>query len=182
MSAPYFGYGSNLDAADVIRFAKERGEHFAESDFRGERAWLPDHRPIFHYHSNSRGGGALDVTPAKGSIAPGALLRASDRAWSLLDVKEGAGARYVQTPVVVCRQGGELQRATTYTVLPEWRRDEHVPPTPAYLMALRRGYSAYAHDDVFAHVHDPTSFERAFQLPRLFVYGSLMSDRRLAKE
>ncbi len=65
-----FSYGSNLHIPDLNRYAEDKGLPAPRLHFVG-RAWLPDHRLAFGYHSASRGGGALDLVPEVGfAVAP----------------------------------------------------------------------------------------------------------------
>ncbi|MEM1413806.1 MAG: gamma-glutamylcyclotransferase [Myxococcota bacterium] len=170
-----FAYGSNLDADDLGSWLRGRGELPAA---RG-RAWLPDHRLAFHYRSESRGGGALDVVPELGALVPGALLRVPRRTLRLLDGKEGVAAgRYARVPVAVLTEAGRVLRALTYRVRPERVERALVAPTDAYVAACRRGLERFRqpHDALDAAMHGAPAPAVA---NALFVYGSL---RRGASE
>ncbi|MEM9070964.1 MAG: gamma-glutamylcyclotransferase [Myxococcota bacterium] len=163
----YFAYGSNLNLEDLTAWAARAG--FDPPDFRFVgAAWLPDHRLAFHYYSQARKGGALDVVPCLGSAVPGALFETEQ--WDLLDAKEGAGRSYerIEHPVLM---KGEVRAATTYRVRAVRRQEELVPPTPAYSSAVEAGLARWGLD---AAPLCEAANGRVHRLRSVFVYGTLM--------
>jgi len=135
------------------------------------RAYLPDHEPAFHYHSPVRRGGALDVRPARGRVAPGVLFEVNDAALRALDEKEGVSlGRYARVPVTVLDERGAAHSAITYRVRDEWLSARHEPPTEEYAEIVRRGLRS--------HGIDTKLFEESVQRlgtkgAPVFVYGTL---------
>lgn len=165
----YFGYGSNLHAADLLRWSGER-----DLDPGGIRAigptWLPDHEPVFHYRSGARKGGALSIRARRGRATPGVLFDMDERGWSLLDRKEGP--KYARARCVVLRGYDEVE-AVTYVVEPEHREPHHVAPLPEYVALVTGGLAA--HGLPTAQVEDAARSLDPRPLPRsIFVYGTLM--------
>lgn len=164
----YFGYGSNLNTADLARWCEAHG--FTASGIRElGPAWLPDHEPVFHYLSVARDGGALSVRPRLGAATPGCLFSCDDEGWRALDRKEGAKYERVTRRVLF---RGEDVEATTYVVASGHREDDLVAPQPAYLKLVT---------DALATRSLPTSqvreAARGLRIPplpdALFVYGTL---------
>ncbi|MAQ13178.1 MAG: hypothetical protein CMN30_00055 [Sandaracinus sp.] len=167
----YFGYGSNLDLEDLRRYCARRDLALGRFEAVGP-AWLPDHALAFHYYSHGRGGGALDVVPARGSAVPGVLFEVDEGARRVLDLKEGAGSRYEVREVTVLREDGSAERAFTYMVLPEFREGRHVEPTTEYVSIVRRGLEA--HGMPSEPLDDAAANRRPRPLPdEIFVYGTL---------
>ena len=165
----YFGYGSNLNTADLRRWCRERGCEGAEIRELGP-AWLPDHEPVFHYLSVARDGGALSVRPRLGAATPGALFEVDDAGWRALDRKEGA--KYARVEVVALR-GGEEVRATTYVVAEAHRRSSLVAPRAEYLALVTEALEARGFSS--EQVRDAARGLTIDAFPRaLFVYGTLM--------
>ena len=134
----YFAYGSNLNRADLIRYCNKRG--FSPDALRAERpAWLLDHRPVYHYRSPRRGGGALDVLPKTGHLTPGVLFVVESEGWDLLDLKEGAPHRYARQRVFAVDMSGSLFEAVTYRVTSGHRQPNHVPPRAGYTALVEEG-------------------------------------------
>ncbi|HJL38906.1 MAG TPA: gamma-glutamylcyclotransferase [Polyangiaceae bacterium LLY-WYZ-15_(1-7)] len=139
----YFAYGSNLDVADLETWAAERG--FPSPAPRViDRAFWPDHALLFDYHSNTRGGGALNVAPSRGHCVPGVLFEVADLA--ALDAKEGVDVGRYERVACTCLlpDGRVFPDALSYRVTPAWRAGRHVPPTPSYEAIVRRGLEAHA--------------------------------------
>jgi len=168
----YFGYGSNLHRADFEAWCRARG-HDPGLVTLQQAAFLPDHEPVFHYHSPVRAGGALDVHPRPGSAVAGALFEVEEGGWALLDAKEGvAQGRYRAVEVDVLTADGRVVTARTYRVVPD-RREGHVPPTDAYLERVCEGLAALDLPD--APVRAAARGERPPAFPgAVFVYGTLM--------
>lgn len=133
----YFAYGSNLNLGELKAACAEAGLGDAAIE-PVAAAWLPDMSLVFDYYSTSRGGGALNVRPVKGSLVSGYLLRLSPDAWRLVDRKEGHPAYYRRSPVTVLVKGGAYVSATTYIVSPE-RTQGFVPRRRTILPSVRMG-------------------------------------------
>lgn len=139
-------------------------------------AWLPDHDPVFHYHSGSRGGGALDVVPRLGGAVPGGLFEVDDDAWGALDHKEGAAGqgRYARHDVTVLTSDGRPHEAVTYRVTPSHVQANFVAPAPGYLELARSGLAAFGQST--AQLEAVGLGRPAPALVReVFVYGTLLS-------
>lgn len=138
----YFAYGSNLNAADLAHYCDQRG--ISPDVLRAKQAaWLLDHRPVYHYRSPTRGGGALDVLPKRGHLTPGVLFAVAPEGWTLLDRKEGAPRRYARQPVYAVDTNGGLFQAITYRVTSAHQRQRHVPPKATYTELVEEGLRSH---------------------------------------
>ncbi len=167
---PYFAYGSNLDAADLTAFAARVGLPAGRRHSFGA-AWALGYRPIYHYRSVARGGGALDLIRAEGEATPGELFALDAEADALIARKEGERAGiYARFELFVADHGGAVRRAFSYRVTPA-HVSEFVAPNDDYAGLVRRGLERLAmpkgaHDAAALGAHQP--------LPnRVFVYGTL---------
>ena len=172
MARPYFAYGSNLHRADFERWCRDRGGDPASVRLR-EPAHLPDHEPVFHYHSTTRRGGALDVHPRPGSAVSGALFDVTEEGWTLLDRKEGvASGSYHAVEVTALTSDGRVVPARTYRVVPD-RRERFVAPADDYVALVCEGLRGLGLPDApvraAARGEPPPAHPGA-----LFVYGTLM--------
>lgn len=169
----YFGYGSNLDRADWVRWCTKKGYEVPDL-VPVETAWLPGYSLRFHYHSTGRKGGAADVVPDEaGTVVPGMLFSLSKEAWALVDEKEGRPRFYERCPVHVLTASGQLVEAVTYVVVPEKKQPHLVAPTPAYEAIVRQGLENY--NLPIEHLKKAIeSFESKSTLDHVFVYGTLM--------
>jgi gamma-glutamylcyclotransferase (GGCT)/AIG2-like uncharacterized protein YtfP len=167
-----FAYGSNLCADALGRWLA--GHDIDPSHLRAVGpAWLPDHALSFGYLSSTRGAGALDVRPLRGSVVQGALLAPTPAGWAALDLKEGvAGGAYARHDTEVILPDGAVRPATVYVVT-EARRTVHHAPSDAYLGEVEAGYAAWG--------HDPAPLRRAacggsgaLTVDAVFVYGTLL--------
>jgi len=176
--ALYFGYGSNLDVDDFARWTREAGFRDARLKLV-QRAFLPDHALIFHYNSESRGGGALDVTPCRHALVPGALFTLTGDASQALDQKEGAGQRYARVSIQALTEDGAMHDAFTYRVRPDHVSGAFVAPTPAYLEIVRAGLARVGQRaDALEHAAAAESTGGSDPSPppwpaEVFVYGTL---------
>jgi gamma-glutamylcyclotransferase (GGCT)/AIG2-like uncharacterized protein YtfP len=167
----YFGYGSNLCEPDLARYCRDRGL----APIRLERvgpAFLPDRRLAFTHRSTSRGGGVLDVPPARGQAVAGVLFRvSSDDSIAALDRKEGEGHTYLRFEPVVLTEDGTEHRAIAYEVSPKCR-EPFVAPAPSYLDVVRRGYEAHG-IDLAPLTAAAVGRSHVGPVPYVFVYGTL---------
>lgn len=170
----YFAYGSNLDSENWALWCERKG-YDPMSIEPLDRAWLPDHEPVFHYRSRLRNGGALDFRPRFGTALPGALFRVHD--WEGLDAKEGvSGGYYQRISVTALTDDGRAHSATTYRVC-DARRGDFVAPESAYRDLVMRGLSRFGHAcggflaaaRGAAAPPSPTA---------IFAYGTLMTGQR----
>jgi len=167
----YFGYGSNLCEPDLSRYCRERGLQPIHLERVGP-AFLPDRKLAFTHRSSTRGGGVLDVPPARGEAVAGVLFRvSSDASIATLDRKEGEGHVYSRFEPVVLTEDGAEQSAVAYEVAPA-SRETFVAPSPSYLDVVRRGYKEHGLDlaplKAAADGRSP-----ARPVPGVFVYGTL---------
>lgn len=171
MTTLYFGYGSNLNTRDLAAWLARRGFP-ADCIQPVRRAVLADHELCFDYYSCTRGGGALDVRPCRGSLVEGMLFRCTPDGWRALDLKEGAGGGfYERLPVVLADERGQRVEAVTYRACEESRED-HVPPTPDYLRLVVEGCRLHGvpEEPVFRAARG----EAPALVDSVFVYGTLM--------
>lgn len=175
MTHLYFGYGSNLNRADL----ENKGFPIDLLEAIGP-AWLPDYRPVYHYRSSSRQGGALDVAPALGQATPGVLFRVDDDGWDALDDKEGAQHCYEQRRVTVLTADGEFAQATTYCVRPDKQQAGFIPPAPGYAELVNAGLKDWG---LPTDAHDQAAKGELpdFIVRHLFVYGLLQSGHALGQ-
>lgn len=161
----YFAYGSNLDLDDPGPAMRAVAPTLRPLS----RAWLPDHRLVYHYRSASRQAGALDVEPKRGSAVPGMLFEVSNP--QALDEKEGHPHYYCREAVVTLNSAGDAIPCVTYRLRPERIRD-FVAPTPAYTALVHRGYAAFGLRD--RRMLDAASANREHPgVDGVFVYGTL---------
>lgn len=169
----YFGYGSNLDSADLARWCHERGL----SPIRLARAgiaYLPDRRLAFTHRSETRGGGVLDIPNARGCAVAGVLFRnLSDESFAALDRKEASGHTYRRLErLALTDEGGEVP-VFVYEVAPT-QRHPFVAPARGYLDVVHRGYAEHglSTEPLEAAAR---GLRHAGPINHLFVYGTLRS-------
>ena len=168
----YFGYGSNLDSADLDQRCREEGWIFPLG--RGvSRGRVLDVELCFDYESSSREGGALNLRPRLGQVVDGQLFEVSEGGWDVLDKKEGVPKYYERVPVYVCCDNGEMITAVTYTVVPDRRQDGYVQPRSDYVDIVRRGRESFGLD-VLQFEQAAVGETPELALDGLFVYGTLM--------
>ena len=168
----YFAYGSNLNLDDLHRYCERVGR--GQASFRRLAcAYLPDRELVFHYRSPTRGGGALDTRPRRGSVVEGVLFEVNEAGWEALDQKEGvASGRYRRIEVVVLTKDGRESPATTYEVCEAFRQG-FVEPRGDYVAIVARGLDSHGLSDealrCAAAGRPPPATLRG-----VFVYGTLM--------
>ncbi len=169
MNRLYFGYGSNLDAADFEHFCARRGFRGARLVPRGT-ALLLDRQLVFDRHAASRRGGVLNLRDRPGAAVEGVLFEADPRAREALDAKEGVPFAY--RPVdchAVLPDGGAVPAFTC--IAPG---QGHHAPDEGYLAVVRRGLVAHGlgHAALLAAARgdDPPP-----AVGHLFVYGTLLA-------
>lgn len=168
----YFGYGSNMDRKDWVRWCSDHGAEPSGLIELGT-AWLPDYTLQFHYFSTSRKAGAADVVPAgRGSVVPGLLFEVDEKTLTAIDEKEGLPYAYERRNVTVVDGSGRLRQAITYTVQKHRCSEDYEQPDASYVELIQRNLSRnklpiehlnYAIEDM----HD-----KKF-LNGVFVYGTL---------
>ena len=166
-----FAYGSNTDAADWREWCARHGHDPAALRPVGTGI-LPDSRLCFDFFGKGRGGGVLNFQPRLGGYVEGVLLEVTEPGWRALDQKEGVPHAYQPRLRHIIRPDGQALAAIAYQVIPE-RQQGFIPPPPAYLNAVRRGFAA--------HGLHPRPVEAAalgaegcHPLTDVFVYGTLM--------
>jgi gamma-glutamylcyclotransferase (GGCT)/AIG2-like uncharacterized protein YtfP len=167
-----FAYGSNLCAEALGRWLAARGFDPSHLPAVGP-AWLPDHALSFGFLSQTRGAGALDVRPLRGSVVQGALLAPTPQGWAALDLKESvASGAYARQETEVILPDGTVRPATVYVVT-EARRTVHHAPSDEYLGEVSAGFATWG--------HDPVPLQRAARgepgaltVDAVFVYGTLL--------
>ena len=167
----YFGYGSNLCERDLDSYCRERGLRSIRLERVGP-AFLPDRKLAFTHRSTSRGGGVLDVPPARGVAVAGIFFRVpSDESIATLDRKEGDGHVYQRFETVTLADDGAEVPAFSYEIAREHRRP-FVAPAPSYLDVVRRGYEDHGLD--VEHLETAAAGRSpAGPIEGIFVYGTL---------
>jgi gamma-glutamylcyclotransferase (GGCT)/AIG2-like uncharacterized protein YtfP len=167
----YFGYGSNLCSEDLDRWCRTRGLAGIGLT-RVAPAFLPDRRLAFTHRSTTRGGGVLDVPPARGCAVSGVLFRVDgNETFALLDRKEGDGHAYRRIVAVTLTEDGGQRTAVTYEVEPRGR-GHFVAPSPSYFDVVRRGHEEHGLflEPLVAAARDE---EHRGPVAQVFVYGTL---------
>ena len=167
----YFAYGSNLNVADWRKYCARTGVEPDVIEAAGT-AVLPDMQLSFDYFSVSRGGGALNIRPARGHIVHGVLFRVSQQGWKTLDQKEGAPYCYHRVERVALRADGSCVSVICYEVTAEMRCD-FFPPTRQYRQIVADGLQAWGLP-VTGLMHAAENRLAQTEIDRLFVYGTLM--------
>ena len=169
----YFGYGSNLDRADLDQWCEKKRLMFplGRSVSRGRAL---DVELCFDYRSSSREGGALNLRTRLGQVVDGQLFEVAEGGWDVLDKKEGAPKYYERVPVHVYCDNGETITAVTYTVVSDRRHsDGYVQPRSDYDDIVRRGRESFGLD-VLQFEQAAVGETPELALDGLFVYGTLM--------
>lgn len=166
----YFAYGSNLNLEELSAAGAAYGLQ-DDAIKPVSPAWLPDMNLIFDYYSTSRGGGALNVQPAKGGLVSGYLLQLSQSAWKLLDQKEGHPNYYQRRPVTVLLDDGQYLRAQTYIARAD-RTGGFVAPTHEYLAICEAGRKKLGLDTRALQI--AAEGQKPSLLDAVFCYGTLM--------
>lgn len=139
----YFAYGSNLNAAQML---KRCGEVWVVGP-----ATLPGHRLAFGGWSKRRKGGVATVLPAAAAKVDGLLFELTPAGLSRLDVAEGYPDAYGRTLADLWRWSGSTCRAWVY--LKDQENFLPAAPSKDYLVKIRREYER--------HGFDLTALERA---------------------
>ncbi len=174
----YFGYGSNLNAADWSRWCSVND--YAETSFNTSfkkvaNAWLADYRSGFTVHSKTRNGGVLDIVEAKGCVTPGVLFEVNEDAVAKLNRKEGCPGFYRKVNIVVQTVEG-FKKAFTYQVVSP--QGDCIPPSEEYARIVSEGLKANGLDD--EHIRLASRGKEMTANPKVFVYGTLRTGERLA--
>ena len=170
----YFGYGSNLDWNDWVRYCDENNAS-PEGLKEREVAWLVSHHLKFHYHSKGRKGGAADAVPINDYHAtPGALFDVDEDAWATLVTKEGAPSYYEEKQVLVIDSNGRLREAVTFVVCDGKKKPDFQRPTDEYHRLIQDGLRERGLPIKGLEMAMQHSFETP-TINHLFVYGTLMS-------
>ena len=135
MAHRVFAYGSNMNLADLVRWARLKGRPppvihaMYQAELRGmARCW--------NYWSTARNGGAANVCPDQESSVWGLILEVDEPTFLTMDLKEGHPNRYSRgTTQHRCwtPKADRYEEAWVYVVTPEFRVDGTVRPTAAYL-------------------------------------------------
>ncbi len=138
MTSYYFAYGSNLNQQDWNNWCALRG--FSPHLLRPiTNVYVPDYELHFSHHSNSRGGGALNIVESLGNAVEGMLFEVLDEeGWQALNEKEGAPYVYEKVDMVAYDDLGNEFSVATY-VLKEERFHDYVEPAPGYVEIVAAG-------------------------------------------
>lgn len=135
-----FAYGSNMATDDLKR---RLADHAGSADglVRVESAYLPDHRLVWNYRSNTRGGGAANVERCSGRELPGVALLVDETALSVIDRKEGHPSFYSRgvSPLHARLSGGDEITAWVYVAVKRRCSTTPVLPLRTYLQLLIDG-------------------------------------------
>tara|TARA_B100002052_G_scaffold129168_1_gene118531 strand:- start:325 stop:1176 length:852 start_codon:yes stop_codon:yes gene_type:complete len=170
MHLPYFGYGSNLNEEDWNQDKNRTA--WNKTIVPIEIAYLLDYAPVYHYHSSTRNGGALDVIQTRGARTPGVLFEIQEGELRTLNRKEGAPNAYHQERVHVQTNNGNIIEALTYIVNDERREGHFVQPTTEYIQVVRNGLVRFG---LNPDAQDAASEDEnnAALCNYIFVYGTL---------
>jgi len=127
-----FSYGSNMDLADVARWANDHG-YSAPMVHKSAVGILPDHEFRWNYYSRSRGGGAANLGMSRGTRVAGLVCWVDRATLQLFDKKEGHPNRYRRSLSQIDLCAGGSVHAWVYRVLPSFEQNEVVWPSRAYL-------------------------------------------------
>lgn len=168
----YFAYGSNLDECDWSAFCEKNG--FSHSSMKPlEAAWLPDMELVSNHFAQTRGGGALNIQPAPGSVVPGMLFELTDEGLEAVRQKEGVRyAVYDEVTKFVLLKGGQELAVTTFILNAKRRLPKPIPMTDEYLEICSRGYKRFGLDEQYLNA--AANQESGPVLDAVFVYGTLM--------
>ncbi len=142
MTSYYFAYGSNLNQQDWNNWCALRG--FSPHLLRPiTNVYVPDYELHFSHHSNSRGGGALNIVESLGNAVEGILFEVLDEeGWQALNEKEGAPYVYEKVDMVAYDDLGNEFSVATY-VLKEERFHDYVKPAPGYVDIVAAGLEEF---------------------------------------
>ena len=170
MHLPYFGYGSNLNEEDWNR--DKNRTTWNKTIVPIEIAYLLDYAPVYHYHSSTRNGGALDVIQTRGARTPGVLFEIQEGELRTLNRKEGAPNAYHQERVHVQTDNGDIIEALTYIVNDNRREDHFVEPTTEYTQVVRNGLARFGLNPEVQDAASKNEYNVAL-CNFIFVYGTL---------
>jgi gamma-glutamylcyclotransferase (GGCT)/AIG2-like uncharacterized protein YtfP len=169
----YFAYGSNLNASDLARWAREKGLGIPRLE-RVCLAFLPDQTLVFPRYSKRREGGVLGYVESLGSVVEGVVFSVeSELDWQLLDQKEDAGksGAYSRVQVDVIDQSGKLLKVWTYRANVDQPR-KHYQPSDAYLEVVKRGLTEHG---LGTDAVEAAATEAQLRIVNgFFFYGTLM--------
>ena len=169
----YFGYGSNLDEEDWIRWCRQRG--FKHNGLKEIGPACIDGFVLdFNYFSMTRGAGAANLRflGSGRAATPGALFEIDEYTRGVLDKKEGHPnpKYYRRERVTVFTPDGQSHEA--YTYIHHTREKSFHPPNEEYENLIRNGLN---------RLELPTNWLdgaiREIPKPKfdlVFVYGTLM--------
>lgn len=174
----YFAYGSNLNLNDWQGWCLRKG--FSTELLKPIRkGWLVDHHPTYHYYSQGRESGALDVVEKPGHLTGGVLFEAQAHGWAALDAKEGAPNVYERRLVHVLDEEGGWHEAITYCVVPNRRRSRFIAPSEDYVQVVADGLHAHGLATC-DHARAAINASPLPQVNQLFVYGTLQAGQSRA--
>lgn len=139
----HFAYGSNMNMNDFKVYFKRKGYDSSSIKVIG-KVILRNYKIPFNYYSSGRGGGAANIMECRGNHVEGLLLEMGDELRTPLRSKEGHPKFYRETGILkVELEDGTVVPMITYTVIPEKRREGHVPPTRYYLNIILEAARKY---------------------------------------
>ena len=128
----YFAYGSNINLSHLTDYLDTHGVTL-DTELRGQRALLHDHRLRTNYFAGSHRAGACNIEPAPGHHVEGVIITITTAIQEILRVKEGHPRRYEEIEVEVHTASTQAPvRALTYVVTPTHRLDVDLPVTDRY--------------------------------------------------
>ena len=183
MSDYHFGYGSNLDLDDWKEWCDRKGRKSNEVQVEPGIFFLPDYELDFHYHSESRDGGALDVVERCGHAVAGKLFKVTGDGWKSLNRKEGYNPKrstnyYEPKQIEILSENGEQRTAITYVVTQAKQKENHVPPARGYIEIVERAYDHYGITKSYPWAKEQLAASGKGKVTKsgvdhLFVYGTL---------
>ena len=174
----YFGYGSNLNKGDLIKWCEKRSCKYPFTTGASFKAKLIDYRLGFNHYSQTRKAYALNVMEKVGSVVEGIVFEVDgEEGWNTIDKKEGAPGHYRRVPVVVNKENNELIKAYTYLSTrpdsPEIVQQKREGQSGDYYRIVRDGYKSHGlKSDILDMVYDGENHPPFTDA--VFVYGTLM--------
>lgn len=130
----YFAYGSNMNWDDLDKWCEKKGRAPIDPTSIAAAAVLKDYRLVFNHYSNSRGGGALNISRSPADEVFGVLFTLSDEDFQ--KIKEKEGTAYKPYPVNISFTDGRVVGARTFKAKDS---RELFPPTDEYLEIVLAG-------------------------------------------
>lgn len=139
----YFAYGSNMDKSDLDDWCKKHNKRIIKfNDIVSAK--LNDYRLTFNHYSNTRGGGAANIMPLKGSYVYGLLIKIDKKDLEIIRSKEGYPQYYGEVDIEVeSFDGTIIKNVKSYKVVKKKEKTSYQAPTKDYLKIIIRNAKKY---------------------------------------